>query len=72
MTLLLAALTTGVTALALGGPALAGSTPPAAGPVQSREQVVSGSMVAGGYPGPAPAPGGCVAGPYDAIYAPTR
>src|SRR4051795_13711617 len=36
--------------------------------VPSRETVVSSPVVAGGYPGPRPAPGGCVAGPYDANF----
>ena len=54
--------------LALGCGAVAAEARPAgwapAGGV--REQVVSSPVVAGGYPGEAPAPGGCVAGPYDA------
>src|SRR4051812_17023688 len=50
-------LATAVT-LALGvTPALAGG-----------EQLVSSPFVAGGYPGAAPAPGGCVAAPYDANF----
>ena len=32
------------------------------------ETVVSSPVVAGGYPGAKPAPGGCVAGPYDANF----
>jgi hypothetical protein len=36
--------------------------------VAVHETVVSSPVVAGGYPGPKPAPGGCVAGPYDANF----
>jgi hypothetical protein len=54
--------------LAFGGAAVAADARPGgwspAGGV--REQVVSSPVLAGGYPGAAPAPGGCVAGPYDA------
>ena len=38
------------------------------GHVPSRETVVSSPVVAGGYPGAKPAPGGCVAGPCDANF----
>src|SRR3954453_6608492 len=38
------------------------------GHVPSRERLVSSPVVAGGYPGAKPAPGGCVAGPYDANF----
>ncbi len=70
-------LLTAAAGLALAAPATAGSPvdagrpPVPAAPVPAREQVVSGSMVAGGYPGPAPAPGGCVAGRYDSNYSET-
>src|SRR3954447_4984952 len=44
----------------------------AAAPAQAahrvHERIVSSPVVAGGYPGPKPAPGGCVAGSYDANF----
>jgi hypothetical protein len=35
---------------------------------QVHERVVSSPVTAGGYPGAKPAPGGCIAGPYDANF----
>ncbi len=35
---------------------------------RGRERVVSSPFVAGGYPGAKPAPGGCIAAPYDANF----
>ena len=52
------------------GPAMADPAP-ARAQVVGTERVVSGTMVAGGYPGAEPAPGSCVAGRYDANYSET-
>src|SRR3954447_2726200 len=52
-------------------PAAAGAAPPDrwARSVGFTERVVSSPVAGGGYPGESPAPGGCVAGRYDANFA---
>jgi len=59
-------------ALAIVTPTAAtASRVPLTGPVVATERVVSGTMDSGGYPGAAPAPGGCTRGHYDANYSET-
>ena len=47
---------------------LVAAVPAVAGGPPAREQVVSSPFVAGGYPGAEPAPGTCIAAPYDSNF----